>query len=206
MIGYLRGECLEVTASGCLLGVGAATGGAHSVVGYDVRTPARAGYNDLLPGERVAFWIYTHVREDQLDLYGFRSAQEKAFFMALLSVNGVGPKSALALLSAAEPQAVLAAILEGDKDFLTDLPGIGEKTAARMVLELKKKLSKMVEEGVLAAGPVTPKAASVNQEARDALVGLGFKESDIARAFESLGESAREMKSEALIKAALKQL
>lgn len=212
MIGYLRGECLEVSNHQLLLGVS----GGDAVIGYSVQVPARLGYSDVAVGAQASFWIYTHVREDQLDLFGFLSRAEKEFFLTLMSVNGIGPKLALQILSSAEPALILEAILAGDKDFLVDLPGVGDKTAARMILELKKKLSKMVDDGVFQRAPTARASASsatvvhsavgMLGEARQALVGLGFKEAEITRVLENAIKGDAVSKTEDLIRVALKEL
>lgn len=223
MIGFLRGECLEVLPQQVVLGIGpqgdGLPAGVPSVVGYAVNVPGRSAYTKIKTGERVSLWIYTHVREDQLDLFGFQSRFEKDFFLTLMSVNGIGPKLALQILSAIEPDQIADAILRGDKEALTDLPGVGDKTAARMILELKKKMSQLVEEGQLTraraqpaagaqAAPLAPElAGGAFTEARQALLGLGFKEAEIARVLESAAaQGEAEVRTEDVIKLALRGL
>src|SRR3954454_8889373 len=134
MIGYLRGEVLEHTEGRMLFLVAG--------VGYAVSVPTRSSYFSFAPGFATDLHIHTHVREDALDLYGFSSRVEKEIFLTLLTVNGVGPKMALGILSRVEPDELIRAVVEGDKDSLTRVPGIGKKTAERVVLELSDKMRK----------------------------------------------------------------
>src|SRR4051812_48617089 len=135
MIGYLYGEILENSEGKILIGVGDKAN--SGLVGYSVSVPQNSDYSSLTPGQKIAFHIYSHVREDAFDLYGFFSRLEKSLFLILLNVNGIGPKSGLGILSAAEPSRLIGAILEDDQAFLTHIPGIGKKTAERMVVELR---------------------------------------------------------------------
>src|SRR5262245_1010741 len=108
MIGYLNGEIIELSEGRILLGIG----DRHStgVVGYAVSVPQSLSYSNYLVGKRIELFVYTHVREEALDLYGFASQFEKNLFLLLLSVNGIGPKSALSLLSRIEPDQLVDAI------------------------------------------------------------------------------------------------
>ncbi|OFZ56144.1 MAG: Holliday junction DNA helicase RuvA [Bdellovibrionales bacterium RIFOXYC1_FULL_54_43] len=229
MIGYLRGKVQE-QAEGRLLVV-IPTGGSDETagaVGYSVTVPQSAAYG-LVQGKWIELFVYTHVREDALDLYGFFSRTEKDLFLTLLSVTGIGPKGAIGIVSGAEPSQVIQAIIERDKDFLTRVPGIGKKTAERVVLELADPLRKKVDAGLfgdwnavqnssrristVASGDrdSTSHTGALGQMVRDAktaLVGLGYREQDIASLLNRL---AAEMnpppsKVEDLIRVALRQL
>lgn len=186
-------------------------GGDQGCVGYSVAVP---GSYSLTPaGGAITLFIYTHVREDALDLYGFATRAEKDLFLALLSVTGIGPKGALGILSGGAPSEIFQAILGRDKDFLTRIPGIGKKTAERVVLELADSLRKKVDAGTLAlpAGASRKSSASgasafespAIRDATAALVGLGYREADVATLLAKLDPALR---AEDLVKTALRQL
>lgn len=222
MIGYLRGEILEHSEGRMLVLVSGGTAG----VGYSVQVPQGPAYLDLLPGKTVELYIHTHVREDALDLYGFASRVEKELFLTLIGVNGIGPKVGLSILSSIEPGSLIQAILEEDKDSLTRIPGIGKKTAERVVLELGDKIRKKMESGAFAGTIAQPgagasaalsrKAAAVAasgpsrvvEDAKAALVGLGYREQDVAsllnRVLAEFETPPRQ--AEELVRTALRQL
>src|SRR5262249_52798339 len=132
MIAHLRGKLLLKKANKIQVDVGG--------VGYEVAIPVSSFYELGEIGSDVSLHIYTHVREDILALYGFRTEQEKALFEKFLSVSGVGPKMAIAILSGLEPQELIPALRSGNLVLLTHIPGVGKKTAERLVLELREKL------------------------------------------------------------------
>ena len=157
MIARLRGKNAGVTTAGLVLDV--------SGVGYLVQASAsvlRRG------GAELTVETYLHVREDALQLYGFASAEERDLFVQLLSVNGVGPKVALAIVSSSTPAELRRAIALEDTARFEVIPGIGKKTAQRVVLELREKL------GAAADAPEPGRAPSGHLVARDALVELGY--------------------------------
>jgi holliday junction DNA helicase RuvA len=159
MIASLRGTLVARDPSLVI-----AVGGLGLAVQVSARTAAQ-----LPPlGAEVALHTYLHVREDQLALYGFASAEERALFLQLLGVNGIGPRAALTLLSSAPHEELLRALQEGDEAYLVRLPGVGKKTAARLVVELQGKLP------VRAAAAVLPGAHPLAEEAILALVSLGL--------------------------------
>jgi Holliday junction DNA helicase RuvA len=222
MIGYVAGQILEHADGRMLVVVGAPDSG----VGYSVHVPHSPDYGRFLPGGRVVLYVHTHVREDQLDLFGFASSEEKELFLTLLSVNGVGPKGALGILSGAEASQLLAAVMEGDTAFLQRLPGVGKKTAERLVLELGDVFRKKLAAGLLgglkpSAGSASGRvlsaavqqvAAASNErrelvEARQALMGLGFREPEVTPVLRELLEKAGAAPQvEKLIVAALQRL
>jgi Holliday junction DNA helicase RuvA len=199
MIGYLQGEVLQCSEGKLLVGVGERQ--SFGVIGYLLSVPQRSQYLTFLAKTRVELHIYTHVREDALDLFGFLTPFEKELFLALLTVNGVGPKSALGILSSVEPFALVNAILKADQTALTKIAGIGKKTAERVVLELKDVVRKKVDLGLWTGPSHDSLAASgalslsefaqeqgaelkqgnsqVFQDAKSALVGLGYRDHDI---------------------------
>jgi len=143
-------------------------------VGYQVSVPLST-YNSISDdGEDVSLHIYTHLREDSLSLFGFLTEAEKNMFMLLLGVSGIGPKLALAILSSLSVQDLSHAILASDESRLFSIPGIGKKTAARMVLELKDKMKLIMP---MISVPLSDAAiASDNiEDVISALVNLGYK-------------------------------
>jgi Holliday junction DNA helicase RuvA len=162
MIGHLRGTVLEKHPNQVLL---EAAG-----VGYDVQIPISTF--TALPdvGASATLRIHTHVREDALQLFGFSSGEEKAVFERLISISGIGPKLAITILSGLPTSDLIAAIRGGDVAHLVRIPGVGKKTAERMVLELKDKLGQAEVSGKEAA--VAGPEAGVNALERDVLSAL----------------------------------
>ena len=171
MIGSLRGT---VAARGAGGEVVVEVGG----VGYRVSVPTGTAAV-LATGAEVFLHVHTHVREDAIVLYGFAHDEERRCFEALLGAHGVGPSLALAVLSALSPVALTTAVLEGDVDTLCAVPGIGRKTAARLVLDLKSRLE-LPEVAPVMAGV----AGSARTEARAALAELGYGPEEIRRALD----------------------
>ncbi len=180
MIASIRGTLTTVGADYVVV----ETGG----IGYHVVVP-----NSVLPalgvsGSEVFLYTYLHVREDALILYGFDSPSQRSFFETLISVSGVGPKLALGLLSAASLDQLQQAIASENIALLAQVPGVGKKTAARIVLELKGKLdlSKIIP-GVTAATPAT---ATLNAELLDVLTSLGYNTLEAQSAIAALPPDA----------------
>ena len=195
MIGWLRGQLLSRLAEGeVLLDVGG--------VGYRVAvsTPTMAALGS--EGDEVALHVHTHVREDAIVLYGFASADERRCFEALLAAHGVGPALALAVLSALSPHELVRAVLEEDIDTLCAVPGVGRKTAARLVLDLRSRLS-VPELGDRPLPGSGPPASGSRQEVRAALAELGYGPDEIRRA---LTEVPEEGAVEELLRHALREL
>ncbi|HTA58395.1 MAG TPA: Holliday junction branch migration protein RuvA [Candidatus Baltobacteraceae bacterium] len=178
MIGLLRGRLLEKRPNQVILDVGG--------VGYLVAVPLStfAALADL--HAEVTLLIHTHVREDALALYGFLSAREKHFFELLLGASGVGPSLALKILSGMNVEELVPAIRTGDLARLTKIPGVGRKTAERMVVELKDKLEAVTIE---TEKPVPSSPAGVEADVKSALLNLGYDE---RTADSALSEAKRE--------------
>lgn len=138
MIAWLRGKLLEKEASRVVLDVNG--------VGYEVFVPVTTFTALPEPGAEVALDIHTHVREDALALYGFSSRQERRVFERLIGVSGIGPRLAVTILSGGSVEGLVGAIRRGDLGRLTSIPGVGKKTAERIVVELKDKLKDLAEE------------------------------------------------------------
>jgi Holliday junction DNA helicase RuvA len=178
MIGLLRGRLLEKRPNQVILDVGG--------VGYLVAVPLStfAALGDL--HAEVTLLIHTHVREDALALYGFLSAREKHFFELLLGASGVGPSLALKILSGMNVEELVPAIRMGDLARLTKIPGVGRKTAERMVVELKDKLEAVAIE---TEKPAASSPAGVDADVKSALLNLGYDERTAEAA---LAEAKRE--------------
>lgn len=167
MIGFLRGEVAGRHPGGCFLDVGG--------VGY--RLACSNQTLAALPGEGrpVKLWTFTYVREDILALYGFATEGERRIFEALLGVAGVGPKVALQVCSAFPAEALRAALARGDVDALASVPGIGKKTAQRILVDLKEKLA-LPDLDVVGAAP------DALAKARSALENLGYSPAEVRAA------------------------
>jgi Holliday junction DNA helicase RuvA len=188
MIARLRGEVVTRSTTTLVVDVGG--------IGYLVQ-PTAAARREAKPGSEVTLETYLHVREDILQLFAFAEPAERDLFELLLSVQGVGPKVALAIVSGSSPDELRRAIALEDTARFQAIPGIGKKTAQRVVMELKEKLG----EGSTADGatPLSPKPHLV---ARDALVELGYT---LAEAEEALAETDPEAPPEVRVRDALKK-
>lgn len=182
MIGYLEGSIRAIRDNHCIVLV---SGG----VGYKVFA-TKETLAHLAQGEHAEFWTHNAVREDALDLYGFPTEEELASFALLLSVSGIGPKSALGILDAATSETLRSAIASGNASYLTNISGIGKKTAEKIVLELKDKVL------AGATGPAMPRGDS---EALEAMRALGYSADEgrnalreIPREIEGSSERLRE--------------
>lgn len=204
MISFIRGPLVEkeedviVVEAGC--------------VGYNIHVPLSL-LEELPPlGNEVRIYTYLQVKEDSMSLYGFGSRQELKLFKQLLGVNGIGPKGALGILSAMRPDDLRLAVISGDAKAIARAPGIGVKTAQRLILDLKDKISAedvlgMQENGGNtreAAGKGGPKGAA-GKEAVDALVALGYSAMEAAGAVRKV-EVTEAMTAEDVLKASLKYL
>lgn len=171
MIAMLRGRLVRRDVDWIIVDVGG--------VGFRVSVPAPTAAALPGVGEEVILHVHTHVREDTLALYGFVSEEELRLFEQIISVSGMGPKLAMTSLSTLRPAEFRRAILEEDAASLTRIPGVGRKTAQRMILELKGKLTPVPEDDA-AVEPAAGVAADADAVA--ALIALGYSETDAARA------------------------
>lgn len=171
-----------------------------SGVGYDVQVPLSTYYVCPDIGGEMALRIHTHVREDQLSLYGFATELELTMFDKLIAVSGIGPKLALSVLSGIEPRDLAGAILRNDLARLTAIPGVGKKTAERMCVELRDRLPKSIE-----ATPAAP-GDSLREDLISALANLGYHRQAIEKVLDKLVTGKSEPKFEDVLRAALKDL
>jgi Holliday junction DNA helicase RuvA len=197
MIAFLRGRVLEKQPSRVIVDVAG--------VGYDVSVPLSTFYTAGDPGAEIALRIHTHVREDQLSLYGFATSLELTVFERLIGISGIGPRLALSVLSGMEPRELTTAIERGDLARLTRIPGVGKKTAERIVVELRDRLPKAVA-GV--AGPASaPAPGDVRrEELTSALGNLGYDRRVVDKALDAVLADQPEASFEQQLRAALKAL
>jgi len=184
MIAYLRGRLLEKRPTQVIVEVDG--------VGYQVQIPVSTFYQLPERGAEARLFIHTHVREDILALYGFLTEKEKTLFEKLISVSGVGPRVAVTLLSGLEADELAGAIRRGEALRLTRVPGVGRKTADRVILELREKL-----------GAVEAAAAGLEEEVISALLNLGCGRPAAAAAVEKARKNGVEGEFEPLFRAAL---
>ncbi len=189
MISHLEGKILDKNEKFFVVDV--------SGVGYKIFS--HSGILEKIPekGQNVKIWTHLYVREDTMDLYGFLNKEELEFFEILISISGIGPRSALGILEVAPVSSLKQAIVSEDETFFTKVSGIGKKTAQRLILELKSKLAKTV---------VLEKGGGFKEmgDAFEALVTLGYKQSDARRVLNELPKDIKSM--EAKVKEALKRL
>ena len=201
MIAHLRGRLLEKHPNRIIVDVGG--------VGYDVFVPLSTFYSlgeAGAPGDEVALRIHTHVREDALVLYGFATRLEQDLFERLIGVSGIGPKVGLAVLSGIEPVELIRAIERGDLARLTAIPGVGKKTAERIVLELKDRLPRAAP-APAASGEGTPSAPSqMRVDLLSALTNLGYHRPLAEKAVESAIKAQPDSGFERTLKQALREL
>ena len=199
MIAFLRGRVLEKQASRIIVDVGG--------VGYDVSVPLSTFYTAGDAGAEITLRVHTHVREDQLALFGFATTLELTVFERLIAISGIGPKLALAVLSGIEPREFVGAVQRGDHPRLTRIPGVGKKTAERIVIELRDRLPKAVEAAGAGAPSLEP-ADALRDDLVSALTNLGYHRQLIDKALDKLlaeGRSDTTAFSDVL-RAALKEL
>lgn len=169
MIGFLEGQVFDVSGEVFILNVNG--------VGYEILGSAQT-LNDVqvLLGQNMKVWIYSHVREDAFQLFGFLTRPEKEFFVQLLKVNGVGPKSALSVMSGAPLSHIQDWIEASDAKALSSLPKVGKKTAEQIILTLQGKLVRIEPVNGKAKGP---KLTETHRQISSALVNLGFKSQNV---------------------------
>lgn len=193
MISHLRGRLLSLTPELAVVDV-------HGV-GYAVSLPLPTYYElqKLPAGAEVSLFVHTHVREDALALYGFWTERERALFERLITVSGVGPRLARAILSGLPPEVLLAALAAGDVARLTRIPGVGRKTAERLVLELREKAAE------LAAAPITAPEPG-DEDLLVALVNLGYRRADAEKALADVRRESASATVPELLRMSLKRL
>jgi len=195
MIAWLQGELLNKQPPTILLNVNG--------VGYELEAPMATFYELPGVGEKTTLFVHMVVREDAQLLFAFSTEQQRELFRSLIRVNGVGPKVALAVLSTLSPQELLQCMHDDDVAALTKVPGIGKKTAQRLLVEMKDRLEKEFADVALEASSSAASKNNDRQDAISALVSLGYKNSDASRVVRGLGN---DLSSEEIIRQALRAL
>lgn len=205
MIAYLSGTLLSKQANSAIVDVGG--------VGYDVAIPLSTFYDLGEIGEPVQLRVYTHVREDVLQLYGFKTARERELFLQLISVNGVGPGLAIKLLSGMNADEMIASIRTNNLVRLVAIPGVGRKTAERLVVDLRDKIAALsspaLEEEFAAkaaveGAPTTTEA--MRNDAMSALANLGYQRSAVEKAVKNAVDEGGELSVEVILRRSLRSL
>ncbi|HEX4438508.1 MAG TPA: Holliday junction branch migration protein RuvA [Thermoanaerobaculia bacterium] len=193
MIGRLTGRLASKAPDHVLLEVGG--------VGYFVHIPLSTFYDLPEQESPASLWIHTHVREDALALFGFLTEREKSLFLLLLGVTGIGPRVALTVLSGMPPAELVDALRKKDSRKLVAVPGVGKKTADRMVLELADKVAKLAPET-----PAGEAAAVAADDVVSALVNLGYRRAEAERAVDAISRIGPPKDFGDFLKEALKRL
>ena len=198
MISYIKGELADVFDGGIVV---EANG-----IGYGIFISGRVA--NLLPpmGSEVKIHTYLNVREDAMQLFGFLTRDDLEIFRLLIGVNGIGPKGALGILSALSADELRFAVIAGDVKAITKAPGIGKKTAERLLIELKDKLSaeEFLERSVSGGGEWTENETDVQKEAVQALVALGYSSTESMQAVKKTG--LQNVSVEEILKQVLKMM
>jgi Holliday junction DNA helicase RuvA len=176
-------------------------------IGYQVHVPLSTFYNLPQVGSTVSMHIYTHVREDALKLYGFQSPEEKLIFVRLISISGIGPRLAVNILSGISPAELVESLSQNNLARLISIPGVGRKTAERIMLELRDKISSLAP-GHDVTVPVKAAAdEAMIEDALSALLNLGYKKGVAQRAIENARQRLEgEITLESLLKESLRAL
>lgn len=204
MIAHLNGTLLSKQATSVIVDVAG--------VGYEVTIPVSTFYDLEDVGSTVQLRIYTHVREDALQLYGFKTARERELFLKLISVSGIGPKLGITLLSGMSADEMIASIRTNNLARLTLIPGVGRKTAERLIMELREKVadlsSAQLEEELGAKPEVTAQTNedAVRSDALSALVNLGYQRSAAEKAIDGALVEGGDITVESILRRSLKKL
>jgi Holliday junction DNA helicase RuvA len=198
VIAHLRGRILEKRPNRLVIEAGG--------VGYDVTVPLSTFYGLGEPGQEIALRIHTHVREDALSLFGFVTRLEQDLFERLIGISGIGPKLAIAVLSGLEPPLLIRAIGQGDVARLTSIPGVGKKTAERIVLELKDRLPGVPAGAGPDGGTAEAPVLLLRDDLLSALINLGYHRPLAEKAVDTAIRSLPGGDFERTLKQALREL
>lgn len=197
MIAHLTGKLLEKHANSAIIDVGG--------VGYEVTIPLSTFYELGEPGSDVGLRVHTHVREDAIQLFGFKSLRERDLFLRLLSVQGVGPKLAITMLSGMSADEMVLAIRKEDLARLTGIPGVGRKTAERLVIELRDKVNDIGGGDSKASSEQLP-SEGVFDDALSALINLGYQRAAAEKALNQAAKEGTEITVQKLLRRGLQIL
>ena len=194
MIDQISGKIISINDNYVVLGVG----------GLGIKVNISANFaSKLVNKDLITLVTYLNVREDALDLYGFKNDSERNLFLMLISISGIGPKLAVSILSGVELDELKLNILSGDIKSLTSIPGVGAKTAKRIIIELKDKLSKTTTTEL---GFEDDYSSNISKDVLSALVGLGYSESMATEVIKRINPAKSDKSIESLIKESLKIL
>ena len=199
MIAFLRGRVLDKQPNRVIVDV--------QGVGYELHVPLSTFYDIGEAGDDVALRVYTHVREDALQLFGFLTVLELQVFEKLIAISGIGPKLAIVVLSGMETRDLVAAVQRADVARLTTIPGIGKKTAERIVLELKDRLTQIaVHPASAGAGPAASPADQLRTDLLSALLNLGYHRQQAEKAIDATVNANPNASFEHAVRTALREL
>jgi Holliday junction DNA helicase RuvA len=204
MIAHLSGTLLSKQATSVIVDV--------SGVGYEVNIPLSTFYDLEDTGAKVQLRIYTHVKEDALQLYGFKTSRERELFINFISVSGIGPKLGIALLSGMSADELIACIKSNNLARLTLIPGVGKKTAERLIVDLREKMTALATAQIEADSGARPEAAeassedSVRLQALSGLMNLGYQRSAAEKAVDSALSEGGDITVEAILKRSLRKM
>ena len=205
MIAHLSGTLLVKQATSVILDV--------SGVGYEVTIPLSTFYDLEDTGTAVALRIYTYVREDALQLYGFKTARERELFLRLISVSGIGPKLGITMLSGMSADEIIAAIRTNNLARLTSIPGVGKKTAERLVIELRDKIAALSSPALeeefatrTGAGSAQATEDAMRDDALSALINLGYQKPAAEKAITTAIQEGGDLSVEVILRRSLRLL
>jgi Holliday junction DNA helicase RuvA len=198
MIAFLRGRIVDKQPNRIIIDI--------QGVGYDVHVPLSTFYEIGEVGTDIALRVHTHVREDALQLYGFLTELERQLFERLIAISGIGPKLAIAVLSGMDPRDLVTAVQRADIARLTGIPGVGKKTAERIVLELKDRLTQIVMPAAADTAPLASGADRLRADLLSALQNLGYHRPQAEKAIEAAVKSMTDATFEQALKSALREL
>ena len=197
MIGLIRGRIADKQPNTLIVDV--------QGVGYEVHVPLSTFYDAGDTGAEVTLRIYTHVREDALQLYGFLTELERQLFEKLIGISGIGPKLAIAVLSGMDPRELMSSVQRGDVARLTGIPGVGKKTSERIVLELRDRLAQLPGGAPADLAPSNG-ADRVRSDLLSALQNLGYHRPQAEKAIDATLQTMSSPTFEQALKAALREL
>lgn len=201
MIAHITGKLIQKQPMSVIVDVGG--------VGYELTVPLSTFYDLGEPGDEVSLRAFTYVREDALQLYGFRTEREKRLFMMLISVSGIGPKLAITVLSGLSADELILAIRSENLPKLVGIPGVGKKTAERLLVELKDKAVKLATpemEEQLKAGAIVSVGDAMREDVISALVNLGYQRGAAEKAVMGVLEETPGASFEVTLKQSLRKL
>lgn len=204
MIAHLNGRLLSKEPNSVIVDV--------SGVGYEVNIPLSTFYELENEGSNVQLRIYTHVKEDALQLYGFRTERERTLFVNFISVSGIGPKIGIALLSGMTADELIASIKNNNLARLTLIPGVGRKTAERLIVDLREKMTALAasqapdEAGTATEAPIRSSEDDVRSQALSGLLNLGYQKSAAEKAIDSVLSEDGEVTVESVLRRGLRKL